>query len=120
MALIPNKTTGHKDPKIDRMLTLSTYHLTPRTNKELIEWKPDFKTIACTMVNAGPWYGLFVKIGDHPDNEYDDELPDDLFNAVMFARSRHCSVIYFSPTADPIPHLKYYYDIETRYEGEDA
>lgn len=120
MALISNKTTDRKEPRIDRMLTLSAYHLTPQTYGMLMEYRPEFKTITCAAIGDGPLKGWLVAIGDHLDHEFADDLSEDMFDAVMFAKSRHCSVIHVDPTAEVIPHLKYYYETKARCEGEDT
>ncbi|MBD5585763.1 MAG: hypothetical protein HDQ88_11830 [Clostridia bacterium] len=110
-----SKASNNKEPKIERMMTLSPLHLAPNTYKGLVKYKPKFKTIAVAVTSIG----MFVTIGDFCDHEFADDLSEDLFDVVMFARSRNCSVVRFGQGTDVIPHLNYYYETETRYEGDD-
>lgn len=84
--------------QIDRMMTVSTAHLSAKTRRVL-----EFSPIEQLPFAGGPTdCGWFAYCWD----ENDDGTPDDIFAAMTFARSHGCEFIRFDrdgPVVDGLP-----------------
>lgn len=92
--------------EIDKMLTLSTAHISPETRKWLdSESKTDS---SCLTVYKKRGFGWFIYL---PECKSDtNELPDDLLKCCELAADTECLVLCFDSDAIPLPYLPEYGD----------
>lgn len=90
--------------EINKMLSLSTAHVTERTAHIMENFNIDN-----VVIYDKPNYGWFVYVPDRLEiEECQDICPDDLYECLLFARDNGCDWIMFDCDVEPITELKEY------------
>lgn len=95
--------------EIDRMLTISTAHISPSTRKHLDdpEWCAD--DLCGAVIYPKGEYGWFV----YPvNNDLDETMPTDLQACINFAKANNCSVLCLDRDGYEVSDLPVYSDDE--------
>lgn len=94
-------------PEIDRMLTLSTAHISPETVKKLRN-NPETDEL-CMTVYPKAGFGWYVYFSGLPQSTI-ARLPEDLKVCITAAQNMDCAVLCFDCDASPLAYLPVYED----------
>lgn len=94
-------------PEIDRMLTLSTAHISPETVKKLRN-NPETDEL-CVTVYPKAGFGWYVYFSGLPQSTI-ARLPEDLKVCITAAQNMDCAVLCFDCDASPLAYLPVYED----------
>lgn len=102
-----------KNPEVNKMVTMSTGHLTAKTRNQLHNIENNVASIAVydkvlSPENAPIGYFVYL-ITEELDKEHaSDDIPSDLWDCIQYARSIDCDMICFDVDAIPTQNLQYY------------
>lgn len=94
--------------EIDRMLTISTAHISPKT-RALLDEPQDIEVLDKAVVYKKGEYGWFIYPTEHAGTH---PLPADLQACIDFTKAHGCSVLCLDRDGYEIPDLPVYDDEE--------
>lgn len=103
--MAPNLFDVNTTPEIDRMLTLSTSHVSAETSEKLTKNGETDELPLSAYPKAT--FGWFVYFSGLTDAQI-ESLPEDLRACIRFAQANDCTVLCFDEDATPHETLKQY------------
>lgn len=97
---------------IEKILTLSTAHVTADTAAQLDDRQHQMLGIAPFICFQKDDYGWFVHVPTVPEVTWHGQIPPDLNACMAMARAEGCTWLMFDCDADPVEGLP-------TYDGED-